>query len=126
LSYVTYVTVSSMSPISSLSPFMVCGDVDWCVTMSSLGDDDTVLLCILLIMVTQYDPYLGGAAPRAWCLQPWRVGYPFISSRTHNSEPNSFGLERPSTTNVVFAAIAGWIPFYSVSHSARCVDIKWK
>nr|GEX72592.1 hypothetical protein [Tanacetum cinerariifolium] len=34
---VTYATVSSMPPISSLPPFMVCGAVDRCVMMSSLG-----------------------------------------------------------------------------------------
>ncbi|GKD42281.1 hypothetical protein Tco_1266926, partial [Tanacetum coccineum] len=53
-----------MSSISSLPPFMVCGVVDWCVTVSSLGDDDIVLVRLVLIMVTEYDPYLGGAAPR--------------------------------------------------------------
>ncbi|GKB90148.1 (E)-beta-farnesene synthase-like protein [Tanacetum coccineum] len=41
-------------------------------------DDDIVLVRLLLIMVSEYDPYLGGAAPRAWCLQPWRVGSSFF------------------------------------------------
>ncbi|GJY24576.1 hypothetical protein Tco_0398234 [Tanacetum coccineum] len=94
-----------MSSISSLPPFMVRGVVDWCVTVSSLGDDDIVLVRLVLIMVTEYDLYLGGAALRpcdedtvafgvaalrSWCLQPWRVRYPFIPFRTRNSEPNSF------------------------------------
>nr|GEW54203.1 reverse transcriptase domain-containing protein [Tanacetum cinerariifolium] len=39
--------------------------------MIHVGDDDIVLVRLLLIMVTEYDPYLGGAAPGAWCLQPW-------------------------------------------------------
>nr|GEV26580.1 hypothetical protein [Tanacetum cinerariifolium] len=38
LSNVTYAIVSLMAPISSLPPFMVCGDVDRCVTMSNLGE----------------------------------------------------------------------------------------
>nr|GEV69451.1 cystinosin homolog [Tanacetum cinerariifolium] len=37
LSNVTYAIVSSMSPINLLSSFMMCGDVDQCVTMSGLG-----------------------------------------------------------------------------------------
>ncbi|GKD57698.1 hypothetical protein Tco_1291085, partial [Tanacetum coccineum] len=37
LSNVTYATVSSMLPISSLPQFMVYGDVDQCVMMISLG-----------------------------------------------------------------------------------------
>ncbi|GJZ83734.1 hypothetical protein Tco_0648907, partial [Tanacetum coccineum] len=76
-----------MSSISSLPPFMVRGVVDWCVTVSSLGDDDIVLVRLVLVMVTEYDPYLGGATPRpcdedtvafgvaalrSWCFQPWR------------------------------------------------------
>nr|GEY97305.1 hypothetical protein [Tanacetum cinerariifolium] len=32
----------------------------------------------------------GGAALSMWCLQPWRVGYPFTPSRTRNSETNNF------------------------------------
>nr|GEV85965.1 hypothetical protein [Tanacetum cinerariifolium] len=43
---------------------------------SILGDDDIVAF--------------GGAALRMWCLQPWRVGYPFTPSRTRNSETNNF------------------------------------
>ncbi|GJW15143.1 26S proteasome regulatory complex component [Tanacetum coccineum] len=39
---VTYAKVSSMRPISSLPLFIVCGDVDRCVTMSSLGDDNNL------------------------------------------------------------------------------------
>ncbi|GKD70259.1 hypothetical protein Tco_1324349, partial [Tanacetum coccineum] len=41
-------------------------------------DDDFVLVRLLLTMVSEYDPYLGGASPRAWCLQPWRVGSSFV------------------------------------------------
>ncbi|GJZ40357.1 hypothetical protein Tco_0586920 [Tanacetum coccineum] len=37
------------------------------------GDDDILLVRLVLIMVTEYDLYLGGAAPRPCCLQPWRA-----------------------------------------------------
>ncbi|GKD91028.1 ribonuclease H-like domain-containing protein, partial [Tanacetum coccineum] len=37
LSNVNYAIVASMQPISLLSPVMVCGDFDWCVTMRGLG-----------------------------------------------------------------------------------------
>ncbi|GJR78667.1 hypothetical protein Tco_0027325 [Tanacetum coccineum] len=52
------------------------------------GDDDFVLVLLLLTMVSEYDPYRGGAAPRAWCLQPWRVGSSFVWVGTRKSEPN--------------------------------------
>ncbi|GKD78412.1 hypothetical protein Tco_1341033, partial [Tanacetum coccineum] len=50
-------------------------------------DDDFVLVRLLLTMVSEYDPYLGGAAPRAWCLQPWHVGSSFVRVSTRKSEP---------------------------------------
>ncbi|GJT42277.1 hypothetical protein Tco_0950992 [Tanacetum coccineum] len=81
-----------MSSISSLPPFMVRGVVDWCVTVSSLGDDDIVLVRLVLIMVTEYDPYLGGAALRPCCLQPGRVEYPFILSHTRDEDTVAFGV----------------------------------
>ncbi|GKA59292.1 hypothetical protein Tco_0758605, partial [Tanacetum coccineum] len=50
-------------------------------------DDDFVLVRLLVTMVSEYDPYLGGAAPRAWCLQPWHVGSSFVRVSTRKSEP---------------------------------------
>ncbi|GJX53597.1 hypothetical protein Tco_0281966 [Tanacetum coccineum] len=65
-------------------------------------DEDTIAFIFsttirCLIVTGETDLYLGGAALRARCLQPWRVGYPFIPSRTRNSEPNSFST---ATKNV--------------------------
>ncbi|GJX93187.1 hypothetical protein Tco_0347773 [Tanacetum coccineum] len=76
-----------MPLISLLPPFMVGGVGGRLVMLVSLGDDDFVLVRLLLTMVSEYDPYLGGAAPRAWCLQPWRVGSSFFRVSTRKSEP---------------------------------------
>ncbi|GJY79312.1 hypothetical protein Tco_0485113 [Tanacetum coccineum] len=63
------------------------GEVNHLVCSLGECDDDFVLVRLLLTMVSEYDPYLGGAAPRAWCLQPWRVGSSFFRVSTRKSEP---------------------------------------
>nr|GEX49491.1 DNA (cytosine-5)-methyltransferase CMT3-like [Tanacetum cinerariifolium] len=45
---------------------------------------------MVALWVCETYPYLGGAAPREWCLQPWRAGYPFIHFHTRKSERNCF------------------------------------
>nr|GEV15117.1 hypothetical protein [Tanacetum cinerariifolium] len=52
------------------------------------GDDDAItFVSVSLMMASKSGPYLDGAAPRTWCLQSWRVGYPFIRIDTRKFEP---------------------------------------
>nr|GEW81833.1 hypothetical protein [Tanacetum cinerariifolium] len=65
LSNVTYATVSSMAPISSLPLFMVCGDIDRCVTMSSLVQSTNFAA---IVNASSHH----SATPGLW-LHSWRV-----------------------------------------------------
>ncbi|GJV14284.1 hypothetical protein Tco_1359607 [Tanacetum coccineum] len=85
-----YGDVSSMGRVVPKPRIAMVRIIDLGSNYLITSDDDTVFLRLLLIMVSESDPYLGGAAPPVWCLQPWQIESSFFwvsTYKSHKSEP---------------------------------------